>query len=125
MAGHNRYRRIWNFIAANDDALRPCGPFFGKVDIYYALQACLILTLPTTGNVTRGLLETKSTHAHELPRELLAMLFDFIIFRAQDNQTVRKPGLSGFLRGVGEVRIAHDSHRRTRTGPASVVAGGC
>jgi hypothetical protein len=25
-------------------------------------------------------------------------------------QTVRKPGLSGFLRGVGDVRIAHASH---------------
>ena len=39
-------------------------------------------------------------------------------------QTVRKLGLSGFLRGVGDVRIAHDPHRRIRTGPASVVAGG-
>jgi len=44
--------------------------------------------------------------------------------RAQVIQTVRKLVLSGFPRGVGEVRIAHDSHRRIRTGPASVVAGG-
>ena len=43
---------------------------------------------------------------------------------AKDKQTVRKLGLSGFLRGVGDVRIAHDSHRRIRTGPASAVAGG-
>jgi hypothetical protein len=34
------------------------GAVFGKVDIYHALQACLIPTLPTTGSVTRGLLET-------------------------------------------------------------------
>ena len=34
-------------------------------------------------------------------------------------QTVRKLGLSGFLRGVGDVRIAHGSHRRIPTGPAS------
>ena len=70
------YRRIWNFIAARfidrenggwraqiDDTLRPnSGPFFGKGDIYHALQACLIPTLPTTGSVTRGLLETNSPY---------------------------------------------------------------
>jgi hypothetical protein len=39
-------------------------------------------------------------------------------------QTVRKLGLSGFLRGVDDVRIAHGSYRRIRTRPASVVAGG-
>ena len=39
-------------------------------------------------------------------------------------QTVRKLGLSGFLRGVGDVRIEHGSHHRIRTRPASVVAGG-
>jgi mannose/cellobiose epimerase-like protein (N-acyl-D-glucosamine 2-epimerase family) len=63
------YRRIWSFIAARfidrqkggwraqlDDTLQPnAGPFFGKVDIYHSLQACLIPTLPTTGSVTRGL----------------------------------------------------------------------
>ena len=68
------YRRIWNFVAARyidrdnggwraqlDDALRPgTGPFFGKVDIYHSLQACLIPTLPTTGSITRGLLQTIS-----------------------------------------------------------------
>jgi hypothetical protein len=43
---------------------------------------------------------------------------------AEVKQTVRKLGLSGFLRGVGDVRIAHDPYRRIRTGPASVVAGG-
>ncbi len=43
---------------------------------------------------------------------------------AKFKQTVRKVGQSGFLRGVGHVRITHDSHRRIRTGPASVVAGG-
>ena len=64
------YRRIWSFIAARfidrdnggwraqvDDALRPSSdPFYGKVDIYHSLQACLIPTLPTSGSVTRGLL---------------------------------------------------------------------
>ena len=64
------YRRIWSFAATHfidrehggwraqvDDALRPnSDPFFGKVDIYHSLQACLIPTLPTTGSVTRGLL---------------------------------------------------------------------
>ena len=68
------YRQFWSFIAARfidkenggwraqiDDALRPSsGPFFGKVDIYHSLQACLIPTLPTTGSVTRGLLEIGS-----------------------------------------------------------------
>ena len=36
-----------------------CGPnadpFFGKPDIYHALQACLIPLLPATGSITRGL----------------------------------------------------------------------
>ncbi len=64
------YRRIWSFIATQfidrqnggwraqiDSALRPnSDPFFGKVDIYHSLQACLIPTLPATGSVTRGLL---------------------------------------------------------------------
>jgi sulfoquinovose isomerase len=31
------------------------------VDIYHSLQACLIPTLPTTGSVTRGLLEIGSS----------------------------------------------------------------
>jgi sulfoquinovose isomerase len=65
------YRRIWSFVAAHfidreyggwraqlNDALKPnCDPFFGKVDIYHSLQACLIPALPTTGSVTRGLVE--------------------------------------------------------------------
>lgn len=63
------YRRIWSFIAACfidrdnggwraqvDNALKPSsGPFYGKVDIYHSLQACLIPILPTTGSVTKGL----------------------------------------------------------------------
>ena len=63
------YRRIWSFTARCfidrdnggwsaqvDDDLRPnADPFFGKVDIYHSLQACLIPTLPTTGSVTKGL----------------------------------------------------------------------
>jgi mannose/cellobiose epimerase-like protein (N-acyl-D-glucosamine 2-epimerase family) len=71
------YRQIWSFIGAHfidrenggwraqiDDGLRPSsGPFFGKVDIYHSLQACLIPTLPTTGSVTRGLLDIGSTGA--------------------------------------------------------------
>jgi len=35
-----------------------------------------------------------------------------------------KTRLSGFLVGVGDVRIAHDSHLRIRTRPASVAPGG-
>jgi hypothetical protein len=33
--------------------------------------------------------------------------------------SMQKLGRSGFLRGIGDVRIAHDPHRRIRTGPAS------
>ena len=65
------YRRIWSFIstyfidhdngawrAQVDDNLKPnADPFFGKVDIYHSLQACLIPTLPVTGSVTKGLLD--------------------------------------------------------------------
>ncbi len=65
------YRRIWSFIATRfidrdnggwraqiDTALKPnSDPFFGKFDIYHSLQACLIPLLPTTGSVTKGLLE--------------------------------------------------------------------
>lgn len=64
------YRNIWNFSAARfidkvhggwfpqlGDDLKPnTGPFYGKVDIYHALQACLIPLLPATGSITRGLI---------------------------------------------------------------------
>ncbi len=64
------YRRIWGFIATRfidrdnggwraqvDKSLRPISdPFFGKVDIYHSLQACLIPTLPSKGSITRGLI---------------------------------------------------------------------
>ncbi|PWC37897.1 AGE family epimerase/isomerase [Azospirillum sp. TSO35-2] len=63
------YRRIWDFAAARlidrdhggwhpqlDADLRPnASPFFGKPDLYHALQACLIPLLPATGSITRGL----------------------------------------------------------------------
>jgi sulfoquinovose isomerase len=63
------YREIWNFVAARfldrenggwraqlDSCLRPNeDPFFGKADVYHAVQACLIPLLPTTGTITRGL----------------------------------------------------------------------
>jgi sulfoquinovose isomerase len=63
------YRRIWNFSAAHlidrdhggwhaqlDDALKPnTGPFYGKPDLYHAVQACLIPLLPTTGSIVGGL----------------------------------------------------------------------
>ncbi|PWK76240.1 AGE family epimerase/isomerase [Aminobacter sp. AP02] len=63
------YRRIWSFCASRfvdrtnggwhaqlDNELKPnAGPFYGKPDIYHALQACLIPLLPTTGSITRGL----------------------------------------------------------------------
>src|SRR5262249_50191804 len=66
------YRTIWNFSAAHlidkdhggwfpqlgEDLQPNTGPFYGKVDIYHALQACLIPLLPTTGSITRGLIET-------------------------------------------------------------------
>jgi sulfoquinovose isomerase len=65
------YRRIWDFTAARfidrrnggwhaqlDDDLGPnADPFWGKPDIYHALQACLIPLLPVTGSVTKGLAE--------------------------------------------------------------------
>lgn len=63
------YRRIWSFCATRfidrenggwhaqlDNDLKPnAGPFYGKPDIYHALQACLIPLLPTSGSITRGL----------------------------------------------------------------------
>jgi len=65
------YRRIWGFTANHfidrekggwraqvDKALRPSSdPFFGKVDIYHSLQACLIPILSTKGSITRGLVD--------------------------------------------------------------------
>jgi mannose/cellobiose epimerase-like protein (N-acyl-D-glucosamine 2-epimerase family) len=64
------YRRIWNFSAARfidhrhggwfpqiGADLNPCThPFYGKPDIYHAVQACLIPLLPTTGSITGGLI---------------------------------------------------------------------
>ncbi len=66
------YRRIWNFSATHlidrvhggwhaqlDRDLKPnAGPFYGKPDIYHALQACLVPLLPTTGSIAAGLLTT-------------------------------------------------------------------
>ena len=66
------YRNVWNFSATNlidrvnggwhpqlgDDLEPNTGPFYGKIDIYHALQACLIPLLPTTGSITHGLLAT-------------------------------------------------------------------
>jgi sulfoquinovose isomerase len=63
------YRRIWDFIAMhfidrNHGGWFPqteesrggnANLFYGKPDIYHALQACLIPLLPTTGSITRGL----------------------------------------------------------------------
>jgi mannose/cellobiose epimerase-like protein (N-acyl-D-glucosamine 2-epimerase family) len=65
------YRRVWDFAVAHlidrenggwfpqlDDRLVPnSDPFFGKPDVYHALQACLIPLLPKTGSITRGLIE--------------------------------------------------------------------
>jgi mannose/cellobiose epimerase-like protein (N-acyl-D-glucosamine 2-epimerase family) len=64
------YRTIWNFSATYfidgdhggwrpqlDEHLKPnTNPFYGKPDIYHALQACLIPLLPTTGSITRGII---------------------------------------------------------------------
>jgi len=66
------YRRLWSFVATRlidrddggwfpqlDENMRPNAfPFFGKPDIYHALQACLIPLLPTNGSVTAGLIGT-------------------------------------------------------------------
>jgi sulfoquinovose isomerase len=66
------YRRIWNFSAAHfidrihggwhpqlNEELKPnADPFYGKPDIYHALQACLIPLLPTAGSITAGLIKT-------------------------------------------------------------------
>jgi mannose/cellobiose epimerase-like protein (N-acyl-D-glucosamine 2-epimerase family) len=66
------YRKIWNFTAARfidkfnggwypqlgADQQPNVGPFYGKVDLYHALQACIIPLLPTTGSITRGLITT-------------------------------------------------------------------
>lgn len=63
------YRRIWSFCATRfidrrnggwhaqlDNDLKPnAGPFYGKPDIYHALQACLIPLLPTSGSITHGI----------------------------------------------------------------------
>jgi sulfoquinovose isomerase len=65
----NWYRRIWDFSAthfidrshggwfphASEDRKAIGNLFFGKPDIYHALQACLIPLLPTTGSITRGI----------------------------------------------------------------------
>ncbi len=65
------YRRIWDWTASYlidretgswrpqvDADLKPSSdPFFGRPDIYHALQACVIPLLPATGSVTRGLAE--------------------------------------------------------------------
>lgn len=66
------YRRLWSFVSTRlidrenggwfpqlDENLKPNAfPFFGKPDIYHALQACLIPLLPTSGSVTTGLIGT-------------------------------------------------------------------
>ena len=63
------YRQIWNFSAAHlidhryggwhpqigEDLKSNTNPFYGKPDIYHALQACIIPLLPTTGSITRGI----------------------------------------------------------------------
>jgi mannose/cellobiose epimerase-like protein (N-acyl-D-glucosamine 2-epimerase family) len=64
------YRKIWNFTAARlvdkvnggwypqlgADQRPSVGPFYGKGDLYHALQACIIPLLPTTGSITHGLI---------------------------------------------------------------------
>ncbi|RJF79365.1 AGE family epimerase/isomerase [Azospirillum cavernae] len=63
------YRRIWNFSATRlidrehggwhpqlgEDMQPTVNPFFGKPDLYHALQACLIPLVPTTGSIAGGL----------------------------------------------------------------------
>ncbi len=63
------YRRIWDWSATHlidrangswrpqldDDLVPNTGPFFGRPDIYHALQACLIPLLPTSGSIVGGL----------------------------------------------------------------------
>jgi sulfoquinovose isomerase len=68
------YRRLWNFAARHlidrreggwrpqlDETLAPVTRYFvGKPDIYHALQACLIPLYPTSGSLTRGVLEASA-----------------------------------------------------------------
>lgn len=63
------YRRIWDWCASHlidrdhgswhhqlNDRLEPVtDPWFGKPDLYHALQACLIPLVPTTGSVAHGI----------------------------------------------------------------------
>ena len=63
------YRRIWDWCATHlidrangswrpqlgDDLAPNTDPFFGRPDIYHALQACLIPLLPADGSIVRGL----------------------------------------------------------------------
>ena len=65
------YRRFWDFAARRlidpqnggwrcqlDDTLAPiAGYFVGQPDIYHALQACLIPLYPTSGSLTKELVE--------------------------------------------------------------------
>ncbi|KVS70066.1 AGE family epimerase/isomerase [Burkholderia cepacia] len=66
------YRRIWSWTDThlidhenggwrhqlNDELLPVTDPWYGKPDMYHAFQACLIPLLPTSGSVSRGLLQT-------------------------------------------------------------------
>lgn len=65
------YRRIWDWSSAhlidqqrggwyhqlNADLQRVDDPWYGKPDVYHALQACLIPLLPTSGSITAGLVK--------------------------------------------------------------------
>jgi sulfoquinovose isomerase len=75
------YRRIWGFISKRfidrdnggwraqvDEALKPnSDPFFGKVDIYHSLQACLIPILPSRGSITSGLTRVSENGQSDWP----------------------------------------------------------
>ncbi|MEP0322728.1 AGE family epimerase/isomerase [Bauldia litoralis] len=76
------YRNIWDVIARHfidddrggwheelDEEMRPSHTLFaGKADIYHALQACLIPLYPSTGSLTRALVNELDARAPGMPQ---------------------------------------------------------
>ena len=72
------YRRLWDYaenhvidhkrggwLSELTENLTPTSRLFvGKPDIYHALQACLIPLYPTTGSLTKGIIEADHTIKH-------------------------------------------------------------
>ena len=74
------YRRLWDYaenhvidhkrggwLSELREDLTPTSRLFvGKPDIYHALQACLIPLYPTSGSLTKGIIEADHTERHHL-----------------------------------------------------------